>query len=129
MYIWVTVKEDSKLCMFFVRGVRETLQSDRLPALSKAITWEHTRQSIKLGVNQTSTVVHIHRMDKTDEGNSSCGALFPAVTISCGILLTMPYGEREREEGFFSDILSDNLAINICCARSPCQAREPFPQH
>ena len=47
----------------------------------------HTRQSIKLGVNQANTVVHIHRTGKTDEGNSTCGALFPAVTIAFGIQL------------------------------------------
>ena len=53
----------------------------------KAIIWDHTRQSIKLGVNQANTVVHIHRTGKTDEGNLTCGALFPAVTISFGIQL------------------------------------------
>jgi len=53
----------------------------------KAITWDHTRQSIQLGVNQANTVVHIHRTGKTDDGNSTCGALFPAVTISFGIQL------------------------------------------
>ena len=53
----------------------------------KAITWDHTQQSIKLGVNQANTVVHIHRTGKTDEGNSTCGALFPAVTIAFGIQL------------------------------------------
>ena len=26
----------------------------------KAITWDHTRQSVKLGVNQANTVMHIH---------------------------------------------------------------------
>ena len=31
--------------------------------------------------------MHIHRAGKTDEGNSTCGALFPAVTISFGIQL------------------------------------------
>ena len=29
-------------------------------------------------------------------------------------------------EGLFSDNLSDNLAITICCTRSPGQAIEPF---
>ena len=70
---------------FFVRDVHETLQSDRAPP--KAIAWDYTRQSIKLGVNQANTVVHIHKTRKTDEGNSTCGALFPAVTISFGIQL------------------------------------------
>ena len=35
----------------------------------KAKTWDHTRQSIKFGVNQANTVMHIHRMGKTDERN------------------------------------------------------------
>ena len=30
-------------------------------------------------------------------------------------------------EVLFSDTLSDNLAITICCTRSPRQAIEPFP--
>ena len=49
--------------------------------LPKAITWDHTRQSIKLGVSQAKTVAHIHPTGKTDEGNSTGGALFPAVTV------------------------------------------------
>ena len=53
----------------------------------KAITWDNTPQSIKLGGNEANTVVRIHRTGKTDEGNSTCGALFPAVTISFGIQL------------------------------------------
>ena len=58
----------------------------------KAITWDHTRQSSKLGVNQASTarctLVHIQNgPGKTDEGNSTCGALFPAVIMAFGIQL------------------------------------------
>ena len=53
----------------------------------KATTWDHTRQSMKLGVNQANTFMHIHRTGKTDERNSTCGALFPAVAISFGIEL------------------------------------------
>ena len=68
----------------------------------KAITWDHTRQSIKLGVNQANTVVHIHRTGKTDEGNSTCGALFPAVTIAFGIQLAR----------FLSFFLS--LSLSLC---------------
>jgi hypothetical protein len=30
-------------------------------------------------------------------------------------------------ERLFSDNLGDNLAITICCTRSPGQAIEPFP--
>ena len=71
---------------FFVRDVHKTMQSVRAPP--KAITWDHTRQSIKLGVNQANTGVHIHRMGKTDDGISTC-ALFPAVTISFGIQLSL----------------------------------------
>ena len=48
----------------------------------KAISWEHTQQSIKLGQNQANTVVHIHTMGTTDHENSTCVALFPAITIS-----------------------------------------------
>ena len=74
---------------FSIAGVlseilHETLWSDRPPP--KAITWDHTRQSIKLGVSQANTVVHNHRTGKTDEGKSTCGALF-AVTIAFGIQL------------------------------------------
>ena len=76
--------------VFFVRDVHETLQSDRAPP--KAITWDHTQQSIKLGVNQANTVVHIqNRPGKTDEGNSTCRALFPAVTIAFGIQLFLSF--------------------------------------
>ena len=137
----------------------------------KAITWDHTRQSIKLGVNQANTVMHIHRMGKTDERNSTCGALFPAVTTSFSIELArslsfflslsflfniyiyiyyiylslilslslvfslfltlsflwqISFEQCHMFEGLFSDNLSDNLAINICCTRSPGQAIEPF---
>ena len=53
----------------------------------KTITWDRTRQSIELGASQAHTVVHIHPTGKTDEGNSTYGALFPAVTISFGIQL------------------------------------------
>jgi len=42
---------------------------------------------MKLGVNQANTFMHIHRTGKTDERNSTCGALFPAVAISFGIEL------------------------------------------
>ena len=107
----------------------------------KAIIWDHTRQSIKLGVNQANTVVHIHRTGKTDEGNLTCGALFPAVTISFGIQLArslslsltlsrslsflwqISFKQCHMLEGLFSD----NLAITICCTWSPGQAIEPFP--
>ena len=41
----------------------------------------------KPGVSQANCVLHVHRMGKTDERNSTCGAFFPAVTISCGIQL------------------------------------------
>ena len=91
----------------------------------KAITWNHTRQSIKLGVNQANTVVHIHRTGKADDGNSTCGALFPAVTISFGIQLAcalslsllslsflwqISFKQCHMLKGFFSDNLRDNLA-------------------
>ena len=89
---------------FFVRDVHETLQSDRAPP--KAIAWDHTRQSIKLGVNQANTVVHIHKTRKTDEGNSTCGALFPAVTISFGIQLARS--------------LSLSLSLSLCCFCGKC---------
>ena len=120
--------------VFFVRDVHETLQSDRAPP--KAITWDHTQQSIKLGVNQANTVVHIHRTGKTDEENSTCGALFPAVTIAFGIQLArslslflsvvlwqISFEQCHMLEGLFSD----NLAITICCTRFPGPAIEPFP--
>ena len=41
----------------------------------------------KPGVSQANCVLHVHRMGKTDERNSTCGAFFPAVTMSCGIQL------------------------------------------
>ena len=41
----------------------------------------------KPGVSQANCVLHVHRMGKNDERNSTCGAFFPAVTISCGIQL------------------------------------------
>ena len=130
----------------------------------KAITGDHTRQSIQLGVNKANTVMHIHRTGKIDERNSTCGALFPAVTISFGIELARSlsfvlyffisyislfvplspsvslslsltllflwptsFEQCHMFEGLFSDNLSDNLAITICCTRSPGQAIEPFP--
>ena len=106
----------------------------------KAITWDHTQQSNKLGVNQANTVVHIHRTGKTDEGNSTCGALFPAVTIAFGIQLArslslflsvvlwqISFEQCHMLEGLFSDNFSDNLAITICCTRFPGPAIEPFP--
>ena len=122
----------------------------------KAITWDHTRQSIKLGVNQANTVVHIHRTGKIDEGNSTCGALFPAVTIAFSIQLTrslsffslslslsrfffvslslflfvglwhISFEQCHMLEGLFSNNLSNNFAIAICCARLFGQAIEPF---
>ena len=100
------------------------------------------KQSIKLGVNQANTVVHIHRTGKTDEGYSTCGALFPAVTISFGIQLAhspsfslslslclwqISFEQCHMLEGLFCYNISDNLAITICCTWPPGQAREPFP--
>ena len=41
----------------------------------KAITWDHTPQSMKLGLNQPNTVMHIHRTGKSNERNATCGAL------------------------------------------------------
>ena len=115
--------------------------------------------------------MHIYRTGKTDERNSTCSALFPAVTISFGIELArvfsfflcvfsfflsfvlslflflslslslglsfsrsltlsflwqISFEQCHMFEGLFSDNLSDNLAINICCTRSPGQAIEPF---
>ena len=107
----------------------------------KGITWDHTRQSIQLGVNQAHTVVHIHRTGKNNDGNSTCGALFPAVSISFGIQLAcalslslsllflwqISFEQYHILERLFSDNNSDNLAITICCTRSPGQAIEPFP--
>ena len=77
---------------------------------------------------------------KTDEGNSTCGALFPAVTIAFGIQLArslslslsisvalslslsvilwqISFEECNMLQVLFSDNLSDNLAITICCTR------------
>ena len=147
IYIYVLYKSRSKwlktalvLHVFFVRDVHETLYSDRPPP--KAIAWDHIRQSIKFGVNQENTVVHIHRTGKTDEGNSTCGALFPAVTISFGIQLGRSLSlslsfslSLARFCGKFPSnnvtcwrgYLAITLAISICCTRSPGQAIEPFP--
>ena len=101
----------------------------------KAITWDHTRQSIKLGINQANTVVHIHRTGKTDEGNSTCGALFPAVTIAFGIQLArslsffslslslsfcgkFPSNNVICWRGYLAITFSDNLAKTIYCRPS-----------
>ena len=73
---------------------------------------------------------------KDDEGNSICGALFPAVTIAFGIQLVrslslfvvlwqVSFEQCHMLEGLFSDNLS--VAITICCTRSPGPAIEPLP--
>ena len=89
IYIWVTIKmvEDhfSIAGVFCQRCARNTVKRQAPPKSDN--TWDHTRQSIKLGLNQANTGVHIHRPGKTDEGNSTCGAVFPAVTMSFGIQL------------------------------------------
>ena len=41
----------------------------------KAITWHRTPQSMKIGLNQPNTVMHIHRTGEFDERNATCGAL------------------------------------------------------
>ena len=53
------VEDYCGIAEIFVRDVHETLYSDRAPP--KAIAWDHARLSIKFGVNQADTVVHIHR--------------------------------------------------------------------
>ena len=86
--IWATVKMVENYLniarVFCQRCARNTKKRWPPP---KAITWDHIRQSIKLGVNQANTIVHIHRTGKTDKGNSTCGALLPAVTLAFGIQL------------------------------------------
>ena len=41
----------------------------------KAITWHRPPQSMKIGLNQPNTVMHIHRTGEFDERNATCGAL------------------------------------------------------
>jgi len=41
---------------------------------------------MKLGVNQASTVLHIHRTGKTDERNATFGALFPIYHLASNSL-------------------------------------------
>ena len=83
--------------------------------------------------------MHIHRTGKTDERNSTCGALFPAVTISFGIELARSLSLSVSLCRFCGTFPSNNvicsrvflaiiLAITICCTRSPGQVIEPFPQ-
>ena len=91
--IWATVKMVENY--FSIAGVfcqRFAQNTVKWWPPPKAITWDHTQQSIKLGVNQANTVVHIqNRPGKTDEGNSTCRALFPAVTIAFGIQLFLSF--------------------------------------
>ena len=140
--------------VFCQRCARNTIKRWPPP---KAITWDHIRQSIKLGVNQANTIVHIHRTGKTDKGNSTCGALLPAVTLAFGIQLArslsffpplslacslplslslslcrfvakFPSNNVICWRGYLAITLySDNLAITICRTRFPGQAIEQFP--
>ena len=104
---WVECLVRGRLCPVVLAKISQVIvisyesRSNRLPdhfsiqgvficqicAPPKAITRDHTRQSIKLGVNHANTVMHIHRTGKTDERNSTCGPLFPAVSISYSIEL------------------------------------------
>ena len=52
--------------------------------------------------------------------------LFFSLSLSLSFLWQISFGQCHMFEGLFSDNLSDNLAINICCTRSPGQAIEPF---
>ena len=57
--------------------------------------------------------------------------LSPSVSLSLSLTLLFlwptSFEQCHMFEGLFSDTLSDNLAITICCTRSPGQAIEPFP--
>ena len=68
---------------------------------------------IKLDVNQANAVVHIQNgPGKTDEGNSTCGALFPAVTIAFGIQLA-------RSLSFFLSFVLSSFFISFFLSFSP----------
>ena len=112
---------------FFVRDVHETLSSDRTPPT--AITWDQTPLSMKLGSNQANTGKHTHRTGKSDERNSTCGALFPAVTRSFGIELARspalspssfwPYFSLFLSSRFFSLGFSLSLTHSVFCDKFP----------
>ena len=102
---------------------------------------------MKLGVNQANTVVHIHRTGKTDDGISTCAlfpavtisfgihlslsfslslslaffVFFLSLSLSISLCLSFLWQISLQQchvlEGLFSDNLSDNLAITICCSR------------
>ena len=134
------VEDYCGIAEIFVRDVHETLYSDRAPP--KAIAWDHARLSIQIW-RKPSRYGCAHSQNgpgKTDEGNLTCGALFPAVTIAFGIQLarslslslslprfvanflrTMSYVREQCHtlEGLFSDNLSDNHLLHSV----------PWPSH